>query len=195
MLHHQTSNQSPFIHHEGISAIATLRFSGPVYLTTFKRIRNNSGSHQDKNWDFRFGSSNCNSSIGRTTPLCKGFSRYWSTVFQAAPEGAGFASDGYATPGDALLRTGPQTLLPPPQRRHRNLLRSVLALSRWRRQRRELPQHAGIEFPVHPHMLRHATGYYLANAGQDTRAIQLYLGHKNIRHTVRYTELSPQRFK
>jgi type 1 fimbriae regulatory protein FimB/type 1 fimbriae regulatory protein FimE len=39
---------------------------------------------------------------------------------------------------------------------------------------------AGIEFPVHPHMLRHATGFYLANAGQDTRAIQLYLGHKNI---------------
>ena len=54
---------------------------------------------------------------------------------------------------------------------------------------------AGIKFPVHPHMLRHATGFYLANAGQDTRAIQLYLGHKNIQYTVRYTELSPQRFK
>ena len=54
---------------------------------------------------------------------------------------------------------------------------------------------AGIEFPVHPHMLRHATGYYLANAGQDTRAIQLYLGHKNIQHTVRYTELATGRFK
>src|SRR5690348_13405577 len=54
---------------------------------------------------------------------------------------------------------------------------------------------AGIDFPVHPHMLRHATGFYLANMGQDTRAIQLYLGHKNIQHTVRYTELAPQRFK
>lgn len=54
---------------------------------------------------------------------------------------------------------------------------------------------AGIEFPVHPHMLRHATGFYLANAGQDTRAIQLYLGHKNIQHTVRYTELASGRFK
>jgi integrase len=54
---------------------------------------------------------------------------------------------------------------------------------------------AGIEFPVHAHMLRHACGFYLANAGQDTRAIQLYLGHKNIQHTVRYTELSPARFK
>jgi integrase len=54
---------------------------------------------------------------------------------------------------------------------------------------------AGIEFPVHPHMLRHATGFYLANTGQDTRAIQLYLGHKNIQHTVRYTELAAGRFK
>jgi site-specific recombinase XerD len=57
------------------------------------------------------------------------------------------------------------------------------------------PCAAGIEFPVHPHMLRHATGFYLANAGQDTRAIQLYLGHKNIQHTVRYTELAAGRFK
>ena len=59
----------------------------------------------------------------------------------------------------------------------------------------EAAKAAGIEFPVHPHMLRHATGFYLANAGQDTRAIQLYLGHKNIQHTVRYTELSARRFK
>jgi integrase len=59
----------------------------------------------------------------------------------------------------------------------------------------EAGKRAGIEFPVHPHMLRHATGFYLAGTGQDTRAIQLYLGHKNIQHTVRYTELSPQRFK
>jgi type 1 fimbriae regulatory protein FimB/type 1 fimbriae regulatory protein FimE len=50
-------------------------------------------------------------------------------------------------------------------------------------------------FPVHPHMLRHATGYKLANDGRDTRALQHYLGHKNIMHTVRYTELSPERFK
>jgi integrase len=59
----------------------------------------------------------------------------------------------------------------------------------------EAAKAAGIEFPVHPHMLRHATGFYLANAGQDTRAIQLYLGHKNIQHTVRYTELAAGRFK
>lgn len=54
---------------------------------------------------------------------------------------------------------------------------------------------AGIGIPVHPHMLRHAAGYKLANDGHDTRAIQHYLGHKNIQHTVRYTELAPDRFK
>ena len=53
---------------------------------------------------------------------------------------------------------------------------------------------ADIPFPVHPHMLRHACGYKLANDGHDTRAIQHYLGHKNITHTVRYTELSADRF-
>jgi len=47
----------------------------------------------------------------------------------------------------------------------------------------------------HPHMLRHGCGYALANAGHDTRALQAWLGHKNIQHTVRYTELSPHRFK
>jgi type 1 fimbriae regulatory protein FimB/type 1 fimbriae regulatory protein FimE len=54
---------------------------------------------------------------------------------------------------------------------------------------------AKFAFAVHPHMLRHATGYKLANDGRDTRALQHYLGHKNIMHTVRYTELSPERFK
>ncbi len=53
---------------------------------------------------------------------------------------------------------------------------------------------AKIGFPVHPHMLRHSTGYKLANDGHDTRAIQHYLGHKNIQHTVRYTELAAGRF-
>ena len=51
-----------------------------------------------------------------------------------------------------------------------------------------------LAFPIHPHMLRHACGYKLANEGHDTRAIQLYLGHKNIQHTVRYTNLSAERF-
>jgi type 1 fimbriae regulatory protein FimB/type 1 fimbriae regulatory protein FimE len=54
---------------------------------------------------------------------------------------------------------------------------------------------AALPFPVHPHMLRHACGYKLANDGHDTRALQHYLGHRNIQHTVRYTELAPDRFK
>jgi type 1 fimbriae regulatory protein FimE len=53
---------------------------------------------------------------------------------------------------------------------------------------------AGLSFPIHPHMLRHACGFYLANRGFDTRAIQQYLGHCNIQHTVRYTTLTPHRF-
>jgi type 1 fimbriae regulatory protein FimB/type 1 fimbriae regulatory protein FimE len=60
-------------------------------------------------------------------------------------------------------------------------------------------ERAGVEakltFKAHPHMLRHACGYALANRGHDTRALQAYLGHKNIQHTVRYIELSPTRFK
>jgi type 1 fimbriae regulatory protein FimB/type 1 fimbriae regulatory protein FimE len=61
---------------------------------------------------------------------------------------------------------------------------------------RKMIARAGVclPFPVHPHMLRHACGYKLANDGHDTRAIQQYLGHRNITHTVRYTELAPQRF-
>ena len=54
---------------------------------------------------------------------------------------------------------------------------------------------AALEIKVHPHMLRHACGYKLANDGHDTRSLQAYLGHKNIQHTVRYTELAPTRFK
>ena len=53
---------------------------------------------------------------------------------------------------------------------------------------------AQLAFPVHPHMLRHSTGYKLANDGHDNRALQHYLGHKKIQNTVRYTELSAGRF-
>jgi type 1 fimbriae regulatory protein FimB/type 1 fimbriae regulatory protein FimE len=56
-------------------------------------------------------------------------------------------------------------------------------------------ERAKFPFPIHPHMLRHSAGYKLANDGHDTRSIQQYLGHRNITHTVRYTELSPERFK
>jgi site-specific recombinase XerD len=54
---------------------------------------------------------------------------------------------------------------------------------------------AGLALKVHPHMLRHGTGYALANRGIDTRAIQSFMGHKNIQHTCRYTALSPTRFR
>jgi integrase len=63
----------------------------------------------------------------------------------------------------------------------------------------KLVERAGVEaklpFKVHPHMLRHSTGYALANKGTDTRTLQAYLGHRSIQSTVRYTELAPGRFK
>lgn len=54
---------------------------------------------------------------------------------------------------------------------------------------------AGLPLNPHPHMLRHACGYALADNGVDTRLIQDYLGHRNIRHTVRYTAANSARFE
>jgi type 1 fimbriae regulatory protein FimB/type 1 fimbriae regulatory protein FimE len=54
---------------------------------------------------------------------------------------------------------------------------------------------AALELKVHPHMLRHACGYALANRGHDTRAIQAWLGHRSITSTAIYTALAPNRFK
>jgi type 1 fimbriae regulatory protein FimB/type 1 fimbriae regulatory protein FimE len=54
---------------------------------------------------------------------------------------------------------------------------------------------AKLNLKVHPHMLRHACGFALANAGHDTRSLQAYLGHSNIQNTVRYSELAPDRFR
>ena len=63
----------------------------------------------------------------------------------------------------------------------------------------KLVERAGVEaklpFKAHPHMLRHACGYALANRGTDTRTLQAYLGHRSIQSTVRYAELAPGRFK
>jgi integrase len=63
----------------------------------------------------------------------------------------------------------------------------------------KLVERAGIEakigFKLHPHMIRHSTGFVLANKGTDTRTLQAYLGHRSIQSTVRYTELAPGRFK
>jgi type 1 fimbriae regulatory protein FimB/type 1 fimbriae regulatory protein FimE len=54
---------------------------------------------------------------------------------------------------------------------------------------------AKLPFPVHPHMLRHSTGYKLANDGHDTRSLAHYLGHRNLQSTARYTALAPDRFR
>jgi site-specific recombinase XerD len=54
---------------------------------------------------------------------------------------------------------------------------------------------AEIGLKVHPHMLRHACGYALANKGLDTRTLQAYLGHRSINSTTRYAALAPGRFK
>ncbi|MBK5143067.1 tyrosine-type recombinase/integrase [Budviciaceae bacterium BWR-B9] len=53
---------------------------------------------------------------------------------------------------------------------------------------------AKLDIKAHPHMLRHACGFSLADAGKDTRLIQDYLGHRNIQHTVLYTATNSARF-
>jgi site-specific recombinase XerD len=65
----------------------------------------------------------------------------------------------------------------------------------FRRMITRLGKAAKMPFSLHPHMLRHACGFKLANDGHDTRAIQDYLGHRSIASTVRYTALAPDRFK
>jgi type 1 fimbriae regulatory protein FimE len=55
-------------------------------------------------------------------------------------------------------------------------------------------QAAKLPLPVHPHMLRHSTGFKLANDGHDTRSLAHYLGHRNLQSTARYTALAPDRF-
>ena len=59
----------------------------------------------------------------------------------------------------------------------------------------QIGKRAGIAEKVHPHMLRHSTGFTLANKGLDTRLIQDYLGHRNIQHTTRYTRTAAKRFE
>lgn len=58
---------------------------------------------------------------------------------------------------------------------------------------RRLGKDAGLGVDVHPHMLRHACGYALADLGADTRVIQDYFGHRNINHTVIYTASNASR--
>jgi type 1 fimbriae regulatory protein FimB len=60
---------------------------------------------------------------------------------------------------------------------------------------RHAGERAGLPLPAHPHMLRHACGFALADQGADTRLIQDYLGHRNSQPTVRYTATNPARFE
>jgi type 1 fimbriae regulatory protein FimB len=53
---------------------------------------------------------------------------------------------------------------------------------------------AGLE-GVHPHTLRHSCGYFMADKGVDVRAMQDYLGHREVRHTVHYSRISGRRFE
>jgi type 1 fimbriae regulatory protein FimB/type 1 fimbriae regulatory protein FimE len=72
--------------------------------------------------------------------------------------------------------------------------RGELSAAWFRKMFARIGDRAKMPFPVHPHMLRHACGYKLANAGKDTRSLQGYLGHRDIRSTAVYTELVPDRF-
>lgn len=72
---------------------------------------------------------------------------------------------------------------------------SPMTAEAFRKMVRRVGEAAKFPFTVHPHMIRHACGYKLANEGRDTRSIQLYMGHRNIQNTVIYTQLSADRFK
>jgi type 1 fimbriae regulatory protein FimB/type 1 fimbriae regulatory protein FimE len=72
---------------------------------------------------------------------------------------------------------------------------SPISAVAFRRMVTRLGPTAKMPFPIHPHMLRHSTGFKLANQGVDTWSLQHYLGHENIQHPVRYSELSPERFR
>ena len=70
-----------------------------------------------------------------------------------------------------------------------------LSVSGYQRMVARAGEAAKFPFLISSHVLRHSCGYKLANDGQDTRAIQHYLGHRSIASTVRYTKLAPDRFK
>ena len=77
---------------------------------------------------------------------------------------------------------------------HQRAARGVVAQNGMGAMRR-YGEAAELDIAAHPHMLRHACGFALADQGADTRLIQDYLGHRNIQHTVRYTATNPARFE
>lgn len=88
---------------------------------------------------------------------------------------------------EKIPKTAPQVFV--------NERRRPVSAAGFRKLMERVGKAAGFAFPIHPHMLRHACGFKLANDGVDTRAIQSYLGHKQIQHTVAYTELAAGRFR
>jgi type 1 fimbriae regulatory protein FimB/type 1 fimbriae regulatory protein FimE len=58
-----------------------------------------------------------------------------------------------------------------------------------------LGESAGLPFPIHAHMLRHAAGYALAARGVDTRTLQAFMGHRSIANTVIYTSVADKRIR
>src|ERR1017187_6900556 len=98
-------------------------------------------------WDFRFASSILGRFVDRTAFLCKVLAGFGPWCFQRRREGAVSHLVGTQRPKMPFFRSILPTLLPELQHRHRNLLRFALALSRRRRQRRDLPQHAGKQPP------------------------------------------------
>src|SRR5205823_100366 len=73
--------------------------------------------------------------------------------------------------------------------------KTPITAAAFRKQLSRIAAEAEFPFPVHPHMLRHACGFKLADDGHDTRTSQEWPGHSDIQHTTRYTELTPKRFK
>ena len=71
---------------------------------------------------------------------------------------------------------------------------SPMSAAGFRKQFARWGKAAELDFPCHPHQLRHACGHHLANKGVDTRRLQLYLGHASINNTVRYTQLASHAF-
>lgn len=54
---------------------------------------------------------------------------------------------------------------------------------------------AGLSFPIHPHMFRHACGYELINRYDNLILAKDYLGHANLSNTAIYCRLNDKKFK
>ena len=94
-----------------------------------------------------------------------------------------------------LTETEVERLIEAARKRGRNGTRDAAAILLAYRHGLRAAELCQLRWTVHPHMLRHSTGYKLANDGQDTRGLAHYLGHRNLQSTTRYTALAQDRFK